>query len=450
MRRGTIGGFLIIILLLFGNTLRAQEAMELSLKKARQYALENSYGIMNARLDIKKAKEQVWETTASGLPQVSANVNYRNNLKLPVTLVPAKFFDPNAPEGEFAELKFGTQHNASLTVQANQLIFSGPYIVGLKASRTYLELSKKQMEKREMEVRETVSMTYYSALVAEESKRLLEKSRQTIKRSLNETKKMHEQGLIEETNVDQIRLNLKNLNNRISSTQRQFVIAVKALKYQMGMSLDREIVLIDSLKGILHDIDLARVARQKFNLQEHVDFKLINTREQIQQLNLQKEKMDYLPSISAFAQHDEQAMRDEFNFFGSEGNWFPSTTIGFQMDIPIFSSGMRYSRVQKAQLDLEKTRVNKKQLADGLTLEVERAKSDYRDALEKYNTQRENLNLSKKIYDRNLKKYRQGMLSSLELTQTHNQYIQTQTSYFQAIFQLLNSKNKLDKALNNY
>lgn len=445
-----MGCLFIPLILLTMSKLQAQQALELSLKEARQYALENNYSIKNAELDVQKAKQQVWETTATGLPQLSANVNYRNSLKLPVTLVPAKFFDPDAPDGEFAELQFGTQHNASVTVSANQLIFSGPYLVGLQASKTYLDLSKKQLEKREMEIRETVSLTYYSALVARESQRLLQKSRVNLKSSLRETRKMFEQGLVEETNVDQLRLNLTNLENQISSTQRQIDIAIKVLKYQMGMSLEKEIVLTDNLQGIIAEIDLANIAQQQFNLNRHVDFKLINTQEQIGELNLKKEKMNYLPSLSAFAQHDEQAMRDKFNFFGNQGDWFPSTTVGFQMDIPIFSSGMRYSSVQKARIDLEKTRVNKQQLTDALVLDVQQSKSDYTDALEKYFSQQQNLGLSKKIYDRNLKKYQQGMLTSLELTQTHNQYIQTQTSYFQAIFQLLSARNKLDKALNNF
>ena len=57
------------------------------------------------------------------------------------------------------------------------------------------------------------------------------------------------------------------------------------------------------------------------------------------------------------------------------------------------------------------------------------------------------MNLSEKIYNNYETKYKQGMASSLELTQSQIQYLNTEQTYFQAIFNLLDAKNKLDKAL---
>ena len=126
-----------IILFLTATLLSGQAGEEkaqskgFSLKEAQDYAVVHSTETENARLDVQMARKKTWETTAIGLPQISASVSYTNMLKIPTTLIPAKFFDPDAGENEFIDVKFGTQHNASLELTATQLIFNGSYIVGL-------------------------------------------------------------------------------------------------------------------------------------------------------------------------------------------------------------------------------------------------------------------------------------------------------------------------------
>ena len=89
-------------------------------------------------------------------------------------------------------------------------------------------------------------------------------------------------------------------------------------------------------------------------------------------------------------------------------------------------------------------------VSQGLILAVQQTNSDFNTAAEKFNNEKASMELTKRIYDRTLIKFNQGMSSSLELTQVHNQYLNSQSNYFNAIFELLNAKNKLDKALNNY
>ena len=54
-----------------------------SLQEAINFALENNKNIKNAELDILAAEQQVWETTALGLPQINGAVDYQIYLKTP-------------------------------------------------------------------------------------------------------------------------------------------------------------------------------------------------------------------------------------------------------------------------------------------------------------------------------------------------------------------------------
>ena len=141
------------------------------------------------------------------------------------------------------------------------------------------------------------------------------------------------------------------------------------------------------------------------------------------------------------------AMRDSFNFFSKE-KCFPSTAVGLNINIPIFSSGMRGARVAQAKMDLQRAVNLKQQVEDGLRLELLQARSVFTDGLEKTQSTKENVKLAKKIYDKTLIRYSSGTASSLELIQTHNQYLTAESNYTRAVVEFLNAKTRLDKALN--
>ncbi|MBL6964352.1 MAG: TolC family protein, partial [Bacteroidetes bacterium] len=56
---------------------------------------------------------------------------------------------------------------------------------------------------------------------------------------------------------------------------------------------------------------------------------------------------------------------------------------------------------------------------------------------------------AKRIYDKTLIKYKEGMVSSMDLSQANSQYLNAQTNYFNALVEVLQAKNKLDNLLNN-
>lgn len=422
--------------------------LKLSLKDVQSYALKHSAVAENARLDVRMAKKKIWETTTTGLPQISGKISYQNNLQLATTLIPAQFIDPDAEEGEFIGVQFGTQHNATAEITLNQLVFSGSYIVALQASQTYLRLSKEGLRKSEIEVKATVTDTYYLILLAEHSKKILATNLENVKKTLYQTREMFKAGFLEDTDADQLQLTVTEMENAVKSMNRQIKVTHNLLKWQMGMDLGREIQLSDKLDDILKETDSKELLTMEFNLKNHIDFRMAETQEKSMELLMKREISEYLPTVSAFLTHSQMAMRDSFNFFSKGEHWFPSTMVGLQISIPIFSTGMRAARVAQARMDLRKARNTKKQVTDGLELGLLQARTGFADALDTKNSTAKNVQLAKKIYDKMQEKYSNGTASSLELTQSHNQYLAAENGYTQAVVDLLKAKTLLDKALN--
>ncbi|MFW6352162.1 MAG: TolC family protein [Bacteroidota bacterium] len=407
--------------------------------------MEHNYDVINAKADARIADKQVWEITASGLPQVDATAGYQYYLDIPTNLVPAEFF--GGEPGEFQEIQFGTEQNLTLTGTVSQLVFDGSYIVGLQAARVFRELSERNYQRSETEVKSMVTQTYYLALVSSENLAIIRENLTNMEKTLSETEKLFEAGFTDAINVDQLKLTVSNMKNTINNLARQEKITLDMLKFQMGMDVENELLLSDNLQSLFENVSLEILSVQNFDPANHIDFRIMESQERMQLMAYRREISFYLPSINASYTRQESAQRNEFNFFQSGESWFPTSIIGLNLNIPIFSSGLRRSKVQQAKIELEKAKNNKERVFQSLLLQKQEASAEINTAMESFNNEKENLELAEKIMDRTRIMFREGMATSLELTQASDQMLTTQANFVNAMFELLEAKTKLEKAL---
>lgn len=444
--------FLPLIIVLLGIKLYAQEKkslMAFSLKEAQEFAIKNSYSVKNAKADVKIAEKKIFETTTLGLPQIKGEVNFQNFLDIPTQVLPANAFNPMADPKELVPLRFGTDYNTAAGITASQLIFDGSYIVALQASRSYALVSKLTLSKTENEVKEAVAQAYYTVIVAEENKNILEQSLENMKKILNETEAIYKSGFVEEQDVDQLKVSVATLKNSLSRLNKQVDIAYKLLKLQMGLDIDAEITLTDNLTSLISDNTAEILAASEFKYSDNLDYKLLQTQTHLAKLSLRRERYGYLPSIGAFYSHSQNALRNEFDIFETNKDWFPTTLWGLKITVPIFDSGMKGAKISQAKQEYQKLLNTQKQIEQSLKIQAESVKADFSLAMERYMVEKENLNLTEKIYNKTLVKYKEGLASSLELAQAQAQFLSTQANYVTAMLDLLNSKARLEKIMNN-
>jgi len=165
-------------------------------------------------------------------------------------------------------------------------------------------------------------------------------------------------------------------------------------------------------------------------------------------LLLKRERAEYLPTATAYVSLSQSAMRERFDFLRRGGDWYPAAVLGFNLSVPVFTSGARPARVAQARLELEKARNLKKQAADGLRLAMSQARSDFAAALEREKNTAQMAALAQRIFGDTRSKFGQGLATSMELTQAHNQYLNAESAHSQAVVLLLDARVRLDKALN--
>jgi outer membrane protein len=459
---------LVLFTVFFIHVANAQEkTLQLSLKEAIEYALKNSYNTKIAKNDIKKAKEIVWETTAVGLPQVNARLDYQNFLKQPVSLLPAvafdnresvvetveEFFDinratsPEVPEG-YIPVIFGTKQNVNASVTLTQLLFDGSYLVGLQASKTFLKISKQAEEKTELLTREAVINAYGNVLVTEKSIEILMENIKILEKNYSDAQKIYENGFNEEEDVEQLEITLGNIKNQLNSAIRMKEIAYQMLNISLGNSINTELLLTDSLEGLVEkNINLELIGKT-FDFSNHIDFKISENDRETKRLMMKLEQSKALPSLTAFVNYGKQAFSDSFTFLNNNQQWFDSSLLGVSLNVPIFSSFSRKAKTAQAKIDLNNADIRLEETKQRLSLKAQKAKNEYQLSIENYLTSKRNVDLAQRIEEKQRVKFFEGISSSFDLLLAQNQLYAQQQNYIQSMLTIIARKVTLENALN--
>jgi outer membrane protein TolC len=416
--------------------------LKLSLKEAQDYALQNNKMVISARMEVEESKRAVWETISAALPQVNTSASFTDNLKLMTTLLPGDFF---GQPGVKVPVTFGSQFNSSASIQASLLLFNAPLLIGIESSKLAGKLSQQNLEKSELDTKESVSTAYYLILVTEKSLQILDGNIANLNETLKSTRAMFSAGMAESTDVDQMTSNLTMVENSRSSLQRTIELNYNLLRFQLGVPATTKISLTETLEGLTSDVNVESLLSQAFDINQNVNYKLILGAEQMSSLMLKTQKATVLPTLAGFYNYGTNGMGDKV----SELQWFPNSMTGLQLSVPIFASGQRYTKIKKAQISLDKARNTKEMVTEQLLLQEKQLRYNLVNANLQYKSQKANVDVSKRVYTSTENKFKQGMASSLELTQSNSLYLQAENNYVSALMNLLQTKLALDKLLNN-
>jgi outer membrane protein TolC len=437
----------LIIVLFLTQFVSAQDANKFTLQDAVEYALQHNSTVKQSQRNILKAKKKVWETTSMGLPQIEGTVSYQKFIEQPVNLMPARIFNPMAPPDTYVPVKFGTEQNMKWSATLSQLIFSGSYLVGLQSAKTYKTISENAAVKTKQKIKESVVNAYGNALLIDESIKITQQNIQTVKQNLFEISEMFKNGLVEETDVEQLQITLSNLQNQLDYLQRMKETAYEMLNFLMGRDIKMPIKLADDTKILVQENTRLNLLQKPFSVEQNIDYLIAKNQEKAKKLQVKFERSKALPTIAAFVNYGKNAYNNDFEFFQDEQPWYEQSLFGVNINIPIFSSWGRTSRVQQAKIDYENAKEAVSNKEKELQLQYAKAKNDFEHSIHQYDVARKNLALAEKIEHKEQIKFKEGVGNSFQLNQARMQLYQTQQKYLQTIIEIINKKVMLENIL---
>jgi outer membrane protein TolC len=434
-----------------------------SLADCINYAYQHQDTVLNAGLDVKSAEYKVKETTGIGLPQINGSASFQDYLKSPTTIFP-DFITPltygvlvkeGVKDGNGNPIKmpaiaggipvsFYQKYTSNLGVTLNQLIFDGSYLVGLRASRTYKELSQKNFARSKVEANVQVTKAYYQVLVSNERINLLNANITQLKQQLDQTTAQNRQGFVEKIDVDRLSVQYNDLVTTRDNTIRLLALNYELLKFQMGMPVGEHLVLTDKLEDVkLEDISLGEVSDTS-SYHNRIEYGLVETQLKLNQLDLARRKAAYLPSLSANGNTSVLFQNNSFNqLFKTD---YPATYVGLTLNVPIFSGFQRVNQVKQAKIAVLKTQNDLENIKNGLNLQADAARISYYNGLQSLNNQKKSREVAQEVLRVSKIKYQQGVGSSIEVTQAETALADADDKYIQGLYQALISKVDLDRA----
>lgn len=456
---------LLVALLPLAAFAQSEEAVKsFTLVQAQEYAMQNNDSLKLAALDIEKARKQVKETTAIGLPQVSGSLSLQYFFDIPTQLLP-DFVSPavygvllqegvpimtapeDIPSGGMTPAQFGTEYNVSAGVSVNQLIFDGQYIVGLRASRAFQDLSASMRNTSEVNVKATVAKLYLQVLMLNETQSILEKNMDELDNNITELTALVKEGLSDQIDVDRLLLSKRRLDNQVANIENAHAVVRLLLKLQMGYPVEKPVDLTDNLD--MHIGDAVTLLAEESNAASRPEYKTLELNRDLQVLDMQRWRAGYLPQVAGFFSYTENALVNELKL-GDGDNWFPTTVAGLSVNIPIFDGFSKQAKIQQAKVEIQKAEIGMHQFEQAAHLQVEQAKANYELAQVEFETEKASLELSQKIYDRSKVLYQEGLGSSFEMTAALTELNTAQSAYLQASYKLITTRINLEKALGKY
>jgi outer membrane protein TolC len=406
----------------------AQEKIYLSLQDAQEYALEHNRTLENASLDIKKAEAARWQAIASMLPQVSAGLDYTNMMGYKM---------------DFGMMVISMPPSASFTV-TTAIALSGAQIVSTQVGNISKRMADISYRKSGQEITDQVKILYYSALVTEETLELLRENLESMKKLHSMAQSAVDVGVSEQTDADQLKVQVATMETSINATERSLEMVYNSLRLQLNLDANSEIELTQGLPELMNVDAVSDLFREEFDINRNYNYQLLKASTDLAKKQIALTGWSGGPTFSIFHQYAKK------HYFSDEMtmNMTPPNMLGISVKVPLFTSLRNTKSVQDARLSYRKQLNTLADTEAALKIQHRQLVYNLKSALEQYRTQKDNVEVARRVFENIALKYEYGVASALDVTNAGTNLIFAQNSYVQSLLQIVNAQISLEQLLN--
>ncbi|HIX55663.1 MAG TPA: TolC family protein, partial [Candidatus Sphingobacterium stercoripullorum] len=327
--------------------------------------------------------------------------------------------------GEVLMVSFGQKWQSTATLALNQQLFNQTVFTGLKAAKSTREFYQINQTLTEEQLIEKVANGYYDVYTTRLQLATLDNNLNNTTKTQGVISGLVENGLAKQIDLDRIVVAIKNLQ-----AQRQQLISAldlkeNALKFIIGMNIETEIELPEES----FDIKLAQYSDTS-NINRRTEIQLLEKQSEMLELNKKAKLSEYYPSLALTANYGYLGFGNSFPIFSKDKGvqWSNFSGIGLSLSVPIFNGGATKARVQQAEIDIQKARFELEDTKLALSLANENAKTQIKNTLITINSNRENVDLAKKVLEDTENNYKNGLATLTDLLDAETAYADAQNN----------------------
>jgi len=414
----------------------AQTGSKLSLKECIEYSLKNNLSNTIYDNQINIAEKQRLEALSGYLPQVNASATLDDNIKRQITVIPAGVFSPKD-----IKMQFGNQYNSMAIIQADQTIYDQSLLVGLKANKPNIELAELKKQQNSDNLIYNTAAAYYQILSYKEQIKLLSQNEKKLDELLTVQKLQLEKGVITRTVVNRIQVNYNNVASQKKVAETNYNLALIRLKNVMGISLDKELAIIDSIN---YKQDVVMPSVSDFDVKNKIDYQILEKNILFQEIDLQRKRSMTLPTLSAYGRYGASAFGNDFA--KTFNNWYGFSAVGLKFNIPVFSGLRRYSQVEQSELNLYSARQNLIINSENIKLAMESSNTTLLSSYTDLQANKSNVELAKTVFEDTGLQYEKGVVALTDFLNADYAYKEAQANYIRSLLNYLTARIDLERS----
>jgi len=432
------------------NDTTKSQRYEFTITQAIDYAKKNNVAVKNALLDVKKQEQVNREVTSNAFPHINGNLGTSYNPSvatqvLPNFISPATYqvlIDQGVKDGNgqpiqmpsdfgFIAAQFGTKFSATAGISLSQILFDGQVFVGLQARKSILDFQKKNVEVTEEVIKSNIYKVYYQLVVSKTQISILDANIALLEKWLHDTRILYENGFAEKLDIDKVNVRLTNLQTEKSKVLNFVSNGYYGLKMLLGMPMKDELILTDTLSD--QQIKDGILEKGVYSYDDRKEYQYAKLGRELNEYNIRRYNLSRIPTVTLNANYAKNAQRDKWNFFG-KGPWYSISTIGLNINVPIFNGFFTKSKIEQAKIELQKTDNQIKALELSIDNEVATAQNNYKSAIATMDYQKKNMALAEQVYNQTKKKYEAGTGSNMEINTAQTDLQTAQNNYINALY----------------
>lgn len=451
--------FIPSVLLLLPAVLFAQAPNDtttavVTLKQSIDFALRNQPLLRQANIDEQINERDIKISLAAWLPQINSSNQYQHYFQRPAQ-VAAGGTGTGTTTGTGTGSGTGTTtgttqqnlaiaHNVStLGINATQVIYNNDVLQASRASRYSRLYYKQNTESSKIDVVSDVSKAFYDVLLSQRQLDIIREDIVRLRRSLKDAYSRYQAGVVDKTDYKQATIALNNAFASQKQTQEAIKSKTALLKQIMGYNPNKGLVLAYDSTRLTGEAVID--TNQVLNYTNRVEYRLLETQKNLQNLNVSYYKWGFLPSLSATGGYSLAYFNDSFSKLYNNG--FPTSFAGLSLTFPIFNGGRRLQNLAKARLQVERADLDLINSRNAISTEYAQALADYKSNYNNWKVLSENVTLAQDVYKVVDLQYREGIKTYLDVIVSQADLRTAELNYYNALFQLLSSKIDLQRAL---
>lgn len=269
-----------------------------------------------------------------------------------------------------------------------------------------------------------------------------------IEKLHSDTKVLYTNGFVEKLDLDRVTVAYNNVKTEVEKFNRLLNLSNKVLKFQMGMEQALVFEPIETIDPVM--LKTFNVPLEKYDISQRIEYSILETQKKLQEYNIKRYKVGYYPSISAYGSLSTSAQRDKFDIFDSDKGWYATGLIGATLSLPLFDGFQKHNKIKQEKLSLRKLENSIGQFEESVSLEISSNRDALVNSINALNIQEQNLDLANSIYTTSKLKYDQGVGSNLEVLDAETSLKDSQSNYFNALYDVMISKIDLEKSMGTF